>query len=98
MRRRFGGDAGAFLERMDFVDGEVVEFFEETAGPADLHGIELGGGAEAEVDADVVVRIVAGTAANFVDEEAGAGFHGDASADGVSRGGKGGRGGRGSKG
>ena len=43
-------------------------------------------GAETEVDAHVAVRIIAGAAADFVDEEAGAGFHGDASADGVAAG------------
>src|SRR5579859_100231 len=98
LRFRFGGEAGAFLEGVNFIDGEVVEFLEETAGPADFNGIELDGGAEAEVDAHVAVRIVAGAAADFVDEEAGAGFQGDASADGVASGGEGRRGGRGGKG
>ena len=78
-------DAGAFLQSVNPVDGEIGEIFSEAAGPADFDGVELRDGAETEVDADVAVRVVAGTAADFVDEEAGAGFHGDASADSVAR-------------
>ena len=69
---------------MNLVYSKIIKLFEEAAGPADLHGVELGGGAEAEVNAHVTVRIVAGAAADFVDEDARAGFHGDARADGVS--------------
>ena len=40
---RFGLDvyAGAFRERVKFVDGEVVELFGETTGPTDFDGIEF---------------------------------------------------------
>ena len=69
---------------MDRVYGEVVEFFEEAAGPADFDPVDLCGGAEAEVDAHVVVGDKAGAAADFVDEEARAGFHANARADGVA--------------
>ena len=54
------------------------------SGPADFQGIDFCGGAEAEVDAHVVVGDVAGAAADFVDEEARAGFHRNARADAVA--------------
>ena len=69
---------------MNLIDGEIVECFDEAAGPADFYGIDFCGGAEAEVDAHVVVGDVAGAAADFVDESAGAGFDSDARADGVA--------------
>ncbi len=71
---------------MNFVDGEIIEFFDAAAGPANFDRIELGSGAEAEVHAHVIVGIVAGAAADFVNEDASTGFHGDAGADGVAAG------------
>ena len=62
--------AGTFLQRVDFVDGETIESFDAAAGPANFDGIELGSGAEAEVHAHVAARIVAGAAADFVNEDA----------------------------
>lgn len=94
-RGRGDCDAGAFFEGVDFIYAAVVEFFGEAAGPADFDGVEFCGGTEAEVDAHVVVGIVAGAAADFVDEGAGAGFEGHAGAEGGKRGGKGTRGGKG---
>src|SRR5580700_3632944 len=58
------------------------------AGPADFDRVELACQAKAEVYAHVVVRVVAGAAADFVNEEARAGSHGDSSADGVAVGAK----------
>ena len=81
---RLDGQASAFFHDVEFADSEVVEFFQEAAGPADVHGIQFSCRAETEVNTHVVVRIVAGAAADFVDEKAGAGFYSDASADGVS--------------
>ena len=72
------------MECVDFIYGKLIELFDQAAGPTDFDGIELRGGAETEVDAHVVVRIVARAAADFVDEQARAGFHGEASADGVA--------------
>ena len=77
-------DPRGFFECVDFVCGESFEFLGEVAGPADFDGIELGDGAEAEVDAHVVIGIVARAAADFVDEDARAGLHSDSSADGVA--------------
>src|ERR1700722_3144234 len=80
------GDAEAFFECVDFIYGKLIELFDQAAGPADFDGIELSGGAETEVHAVMFVRLEARFAAFFVDEEARAGFHGDAAADGVAAG------------
>src|ERR1700719_57472 len=81
---RDDGGARAFFESVDCVGGKVAEFFEEAAWPADLHSIDFGEGAEAEVDAHVAVGNVAGAAADFVHESARAGFHGDFRADAIA--------------
>src|SRR5713226_3773978 len=78
---------GAFFEGVDGVGGEVFEAFDEAAGPADFDPVDLDGGAKAEVDAGVVVGDVAGAAADFVDESAGAGFDEDSCADAIAIGG-----------
>jgi hypothetical protein len=53
--RRLNCDAGAFPDRVNLVDREVIKLFEDAAGPAYLYRIELSGGAETEVDAHVTV-------------------------------------------
>ncbi len=82
--RRIDGLASAFLERVNCIDRQVFKAFDQAAGPADLDPIDLGGGAEAEVDAHVVIGDVAGTTANFIDERSRAGFHRDLRTDAVA--------------
>ncbi len=78
------GRARAFFESVNGVGGKVAEFFEETAGPADLDSIDFGGSAETEVDAHVVIGDKAGAAADFVHESARADFQGDFRADAIA--------------
>ena len=61
-------DPRGFFELVDLVCGETFEFLGEAAGPLDFDGIELGEGAEAELDAHIAIGIVARAAADFVDE------------------------------
>ena len=42
LRLRLDGQARAFFQDVEFIDSEIVEFFQEAAGPADLHRIEFG--------------------------------------------------------
>src|SRR5882762_9630608 len=72
---RAGRRPGTFLEGMNRIDRQAVKAFHQPAGPAHLHPIDLGGGAEAEVNADITIRDVAGPAANFVNQSARADFH-----------------------
>lgn len=83
--RCFSGAAGAFLEDVNLIHGEMVEMFDETARPADFDGVKFGECADTKVNARVVVRIVAGTGADFVDKNTRAGSHGDAGAEGIAR-------------
>src|SRR5216684_8982958 len=73
--------AGAFFERLNRIDRQILKAFNQPAGPADLHPIDHGRGAEAKVNSHVVIGDIAGTAANFVDQRARAGFHRDLRAD-----------------
>src|SRR6202158_3385581 len=84
LRSRGRDGTGPFLDDVEGVDAEIVEFFEEAAGPADFDPIDFRGGAETKVDAHIVVGDEAGAAAHFVDEDAGAGFHADARANSVA--------------
>src|SRR5207245_3691102 len=69
--------SGAFLESMDGIHLQVFKMLSESAGPAHLDPLDLGGGSEAEVDAHVAIGNVAGSAAHFVDQRARTGFHHD---------------------
>src|SRR6266852_2773454 len=46
-RKKTDRRAGAFLQRMNHVDRQVFKSFRQPTGPAHLHPIDLGGGAEA---------------------------------------------------
>src|SRR6202023_766654 len=81
---RDDGGARAFFESVNCVGGKIAKFVEEAAWPADLHSIDFGKGAEAEVDAHVAVGNVAGAAADFVHESARAGFHSNFRADAIA--------------
>src|SRR5260370_21604572 len=81
---RIDGCAGAFLESMNRIDGQVFKAFDQAAGPADLDPIDLGACAETEMYAHVVVGDIARPAADFVDKSARAGLHGDLRADAVA--------------
>src|SRR6266478_2892355 len=85
-RRRGRTDrrAGSLFKCMYGINGQVFKSFRQPAGPAHLHPIDLGGGAEAEVNADITIRDVAGPAANFVNQSARADFHRDLCADAVA--------------
>src|ERR1700686_2343444 len=84
LRSRGRDGTGPFLDDVDGVDAEIVEFFEEAAGPADLDPIDFRCGPQTEVYAHVIVGDEAGAAAHFVYEDAGAGFHADARADSIA--------------
>ncbi len=49
------------------VGGEIAEDVFGAGGPAELDLVGLGGGVEAEVDAEVVLRVVAAAAADLFD-------------------------------
>src|SRR5689334_19632844 len=70
--------ACSFFEGANGIDANVFKFLQESAGPAYFHPIDLGGRAQAEVHAHVVVGIEAGAAADLVDESPPTGFHADA--------------------
>jgi hypothetical protein len=42
-----------FHDGAEGVRGEIIEEFEKAAGPSDLDGVNFGGVAEAEMDAEV---------------------------------------------
>src|ERR1700730_13620652 len=47
--------AGAFGDGVDGVGGDVLQSFGGAIGPADFHGVHFRGGAEAEMQAEIVL-------------------------------------------
>src|SRR5712692_5816355 len=82
--RRIDRRAGTFLQRMNRIDRQVFKAFHQSAGPAHLYPLDLGGGPEAKVKAHIAIGDVAGPAANFVNERARTGFHRDLRADSIA--------------
>src|SRR6266446_3954656 len=79
--RRTDQRGGTLSQRVDGIRGKIFKSFDQTAGPAHLHPINLCRSAEAEMDAHVVIGNVAGAAAHFVNESARTRFHRNAGAD-----------------
>src|SRR6266851_7089940 len=82
--RRIDQRAGTLSQSVDGIGGKVFKSLHQAAGPANLDPVDLSGGAEAEMDAHVVIGNVAGAAAHFVNESARARFYGDLRADAVA--------------
>src|SRR6266702_8585100 len=82
--RRTDQRAGTLSQRVDGIRGKILKSFDQAAGPAHLHPINLCRSAEAEMDAHVVVGNIAGAAAHFVNESARARFHRDPCPDAVA--------------
>src|SRR5690242_6425188 len=64
-RRQWRGaaDARALNDRVDRIGCDVLECFNFSAGPADLHGFHFLGGTQAEVQAQIVLREITSSAA-----------------------------------
>ena len=60
-------DAFAFFDEDDLIGLDVFERFDEAAGPSDFEEFDGFGFADAEVDAQIVLRKIAPAAADFVD-------------------------------
>src|SRR5713101_4737047 len=82
--RRIDRRAGSLFKCMYGINGQVFKSFHQPAGPAHLHPIDLGGGAEAKVNAHIAIRDVAGPAAHLVNQRARTSFHRDLRADAVA--------------
>src|SRR5260370_18384281 len=76
--------ACSFFDGANAVDVYVLEFFEQAAGPAHLHPVDLGGSAQPEVHPHVVVGIEAGPPAHLVHQRAPPNPHSDARADSIA--------------
>jgi hypothetical protein len=76
-----GAEAGAFEEGVDGVDRKVSEGLVFAGGPANFELVDFGGFAEAEMEAEIVLREVAAAAAHFADLADAAGVQRDASAN-----------------
>src|SRR6266581_4930631 len=67
-RERCGAaDAGAFDNRVDGVGGDILERLDLSAWPANLDRFHLRGGAQAEVQTQIVLREVACATADFAE-------------------------------
>src|SRR5688572_16484208 len=77
-------DAGAFGQGEDAIDGDVGPVLLEAIGPPHLDALRLRDGAEAEVHAQVVLRVVAAAAADLLDPQDVAGDEPHAGADGAA--------------
>src|SRR5229473_1294204 len=64
--RRIDRRAGTLSQSVDGIRGKIFKSFDQAAGPAHLHPINLCRSAEAEMDAHVVIGNIAGAAAHFV--------------------------------
>src|SRR6266849_9541565 len=84
LRRSDCGRACSFFERANAVNANAFKSLKQSAGPAHFHPVDLGGRAQAEVHAHVVVGIEAGAAAHLIDESASTGSHSDARADSIA--------------
>ena len=71
-----------FDDGVDGVGGKIVEGVDRAGRPADFYGVDFGGFAEAEMEAEIVLGEVAAAAADFGDLADAGGMDGDASADG----------------
>jgi hypothetical protein len=81
-RQRLGvSDAGAFYDGVDGVGGDVAQGFGGAIGPADFDGVHFRGGAQAEVQTQIVLGEIAGAAAHFAELFEAAGMNSDARAD-----------------
>src|SRR5579864_5165113 len=82
-RQRFGiANTGTFHNGVDGVAGDVLQGFESAVGPTDFYGFHFGGGAQAEMEAKVVLGEVAAAAADFAELLNATGVNGDARPDG----------------
>src|SRR5260370_6828174 len=59
-------DASALFDEDNLIGLDVFERFDEAAGPADFEELDVFGFADAEVDAEIVLRKIAAAAAHFV--------------------------------
>src|SRR5260370_26452473 len=82
--RRIDQRAGTLSQSVDGIRGKIFKSFDQAAGPAHLHPINLCRSAEAEMDAHIVIGNVAGAAQHFVNESARTRFHRNAGADAVA--------------
>ena len=57
----------AFFDDVEAIDGEIGEAVDLAGGPAHFDPIDDGSLVEAEVQAEIVLRVVAAAAAHFVD-------------------------------
>src|SRR5229473_7919987 len=83
-RRRIDGRARAFLQRMNHIDAQAFKALDQSAGPANLHPLDLRGRPEAKVNARIAIGNVAGPAAHLVNERARTRFHRNLRADPVA--------------
>src|SRR5260370_18757678 len=60
-------DAFAFFSEDDLIGLDVLEGFDEAAGPADFEELDVFGFSDAEVDTEIVLVKIAAAAADFVD-------------------------------
>src|SRR5712692_3243098 len=81
-RERCGGaDARALDDRVYRIGRDVFQGFDLAAGPANFHRFHFPGGAKAEVEAQIVLREVTSTAADFAELLYARGANGHARAD-----------------
>src|SRR5712691_9272287 len=60
-------DAFALFDEDNLIGLDVLEGFDEAAGPADFEELDVFGFSDAEVDAEIVLGKIAAAAADFVD-------------------------------
>src|SRR5260370_37776351 len=69
-RRRIDGRARAFLQRMNHIDAQAFKALDQSAGPANLHPLDLRGRPEAKANARIAIGNGAGPAAHLVTDRA----------------------------
>ena len=74
-------DAGGFYDGVDGVSRYILKAFDFAAGPADFYRLDFCGFAEAEVEAQIVLRKIAVAAADFCHLAHASGADGHAGAD-----------------
>src|SRR5271165_2158491 len=74
-----------FLGKFDIpVDSKHGEGLRLAGGPADFDGVDLGFGPKAEVEAEVAARVIARSAADFVDPDTVLSVKSNSGSDGVA--------------
>src|SRR5262245_45460557 len=66
VERFFFDQAFAFLDDEDFIDADTFETIDRATRPADLYEVYPGSLLQPEVEPEIVVRDIAGAAADFV--------------------------------